>query len=387
MADVIETEGGDDVTFVGGRAVEQQTSGQEPEGDHGDERAAAMAAVKKAIAEDAREEGKRAAKEAKTHMEKDPLVPKTRGADGKFASDDPAAKEREEAVRKLEAENEPPEPKSETKAQLQKALAERRETARLKAEAAAELQRDREETRRFYQQLQVEKQEIAQEKARLAKLRTDPIRAIRENGWDPEQFIMDVAMDGTPEGQKARADRELLERLDRQEAWQKRYEEQEQKRAAEQQRQAKAQFRQSVETEFLTEAFKDKHLAGLYKGNEAGLLAMADTVADKYREITTVRDSYGRVIKPGQEATAKEIAEFLAERSARWYKSLSNPQDEGSVTRVDPPKVRATGKSLGPNSGGERRTLGTNLVDLDEEDRIAAAKEAAKTAIRLSGDS
>jgi hypothetical protein len=396
--DVVETEGGDDVTFVNGHAVEQETSGDEPTGDHGDERAEAIAAVKKALAEEAKEEGKRAAKEAKEHTAKDPLAPKPRGSDGKFLTDDPIKKEKDAAVKKLEVETEEAEPPSETAGQLKRQLRERAELAKAKAEAAAELEKDRAETRRFYQQLEQEKREIAAEREKFARLRKDPIAAIRENGWDPEKFILDIAMDGTPEGQKARAERDLMERLERAESWQKQQEQQAEEYRQQQAHQRKVEFRGQVEREFLKEAFANEHLAGLYKGNEAGLLAQADVVADRYREITTVRDQYGRVVVPGKEATAKEIAEFLEERTAKWYKSKSgqaalaeiDPADRQSatVTKGSPTQGKATGKkSLGPNGSGERRTLGSSLKDADGDERIALANEAVRAAIALAGDS
>lgn len=371
----IDTDDGGTVTYSGGRVVEQTTTGDTPDGDHGDELAAAKAAVKKAIEADAKADGATAAKEARAARGKDPLVPRDRDAN---AGDDPVEAEKEAAVRKLQEPDE-------TASALKKALQERRETAKYKAEATAEVEKMRQETRQFYQQLQREKQEVAQERQRLALLRTDPVRAIKENGWDGEKFILDIAMDGTPEGARARQERELMARLERAEAWQKSQQDAETERKQEYEVNQRRQFRQNVEREFLKTTFDTKtddgadkhpHLASFYKGHEVGLLAEADVVAEQYRNMT------------GKEATFAELAEYLEERAAMWYKSMSSKgQAPRLVTQGRPTQGSATGKkSLSPSGSSERRTLGSTYADLDGEDRLEAAKVAVRAAIHASGE-
>lgn len=383
-------EAGGEVTYVGGRAVEQATEGETHEGtDHGDELAAAKAAVKAALAE----EGKKAAKEAKEHLEKDPLQ-KVRGNDGKFKSEkDPVEKELEEAKEKLADELKEAEPKPKAKPEseenasaLRKALAERREAAKYKAEAAAEVEKAREEARQFYRQVQAEKQALAAERAKLDMLRKDPIRAIRENGWDPEEFILDIASDGTPEGQARRQQRELQAQIQEMKDWRKAQEEAVVRQQEEAQHQAKAQARRDVEQQFLrtvgektTEgAFKNKHLVSMYKKDPAALIVQADLVADRYREVT------------GKQATFAEIAEYLEERATEWYKSISSesaPQVGAPVTQGRPTPGSATGKrSLSPNGSSERRSLGTTLKDLDGDERREAAMDAVRAALHASGE-
>lgn len=385
-------EAGGDVTYVGGRAVEQATEGETHEGtDHGDELAAAKAAVKAAL----EEEGKKAAKEAKDHLEKDPVQRAARGKDGKFQSDkDPAEQEVEdakEALSKEMAKAEPKEPKKKDEADedasaLRKALQERKEAAKFKAEAAAELEKARQEARQFYQQLQREKQELAQEKARLEMLRKDPIRAIKENGWDPEEFIMDIASDGTPEGQARRAQRELQAQIAELRNWKQEQAEQAQRQAVQAKEQEKAQFRRSVEQQFLNAAaarkedgtHKNNHLVSMYKDDPAALIVQADLVAERYRQAT------------GKEASFAEIAEYLEERAAKWYKSMSNssaPQVGAPVTQGKPTLGSATGKrSLSPNGSSERRSLGVSLQDLDGDERRSAAMDAVRAALHASGE-
>lgn len=383
-------EAGGEVTYVGGRAVEQATEGDTHEGtDHGDELAAAKAAVKVAL----EEEGKKAAKEAKSALDKDPLQKAARGADGKFKPDgDPAELEVEAAKAKLAKELEKAEPKArkseedEDASALRKALNERKEAAKYKAEAAAEVEKARNEARQFYQQLQQEKAELAREKARLEILRKDPIRAIKENGWDPEEFILDIANDGTPEGQAKRAQRELQSQIAELRQWKQEQAEaavKAQERAAEH---AKAQQRRNVEQTFLNTAatrkddgsHKNTHLVSMYKDDPEGLIIQADLVADKYRRAT------------GQEATFQEIAEYLEERAAKWYKSMSSgsaPQVGAPVTQGKPTQGSATGKrSLSPNGSSERRSLGVKLEDLDGDERRSAAMDAVRAALHASGE-
>ncbi len=376
VADGGTGEDGGEVTYVGGKAIEQETSGETPVGDHGDELAAAKVAVKKAL----EEEGRTAAKEAKAHREKDPLVARDRGPDGKFLTADPVEKEKADAVRAVKAVEEPDEDAS----ALRKALNERKETAKYKAEANAELERQRQEVRQFHAQLQREKAAVAAERERMAMFRKDPVRAIRENGWEnPEEFILDVAQDGTPEGQARRAQRELQQQIKELHEWKEAQARQAQEYQEAQEIQRKQHFRQNVERELVRVAFeatngseRHPHLTAMYKGHEDSLCAEADTVADKYRSVT------------GKEASFAEIAEYLEERAAKWYKSISERhQGAVSVTQGRPTPGSATGKkSLSPAGSSERRTLGTAIADLDGEERLEAAKIAVRAAIHHSGE-
>ncbi len=145
----------------------------------------------------------------------------------------------------------------------------------------------------------------------------------------------------------------------------------------------KRNFRQHVEREFLKTAFESKtpdgtdlhpHLSSFYKGHEVGLLAEADVVAEQYRSVT------------GKEASFQEITEYLEERAAKWYKSMSGAQVVPTVTGK-PTQGSVTGKkSLSPAGSSERRSLGNALKDLDGDERLEAAKEAVRSAIHHSGE-
>lgn len=376
--------GSGDVTFLNGQAVEQETGGETHEGtDHGDELVAAKAAVKKVLEAEAKEEGRKAAKEAKAHREKDPLVP--RDGDGKFRSSaDPVEAEKEAAVAALKKESD------DDASALRKALTERRELAKFKKEASESLEKERQEVRRVYADTQRQRQEVEAEKARIAQYRSrkDPALLAREAGYaNPEDYILELAQEGTPEGQARRANRELLDRLDRAEQWQKQELAQREQTRRQQEEHQQNAYRGQVERDFLSEASKHDSLVGLYKGYEVELITQADTVAQQYRKAT------------GQEATFAEIAEYIAERTEKWYKnrvskngarqvpSGSGTQDGSSVSAGSPTQGSATGKKRPISAtGSERRSLGTSLADLDGDERREMAMSAVRAAIAASGE-
>lgn len=357
-----------DVTFVNGIAAEQQTEGESAQ--PADEREAAVKAVREAL----QEEGKRAAKSAKDSRDQDPLqVRETteRDESGKFVAKPAADKVKAEAK---------PAPKPEEDAESLKAvLAQRKQLAAAKAQASQAESRAMQEIRQYKAQLDQEKQEVARERARFEQLRKDPTRAFKEMGWDPEEAILDMARSGTPEGKAAREQRELQESIRELREWKaQQARDAEAQQRTHQQRQAVA-YRQQVEKAFVGIAMNEEkhpHLAGMYQGHEAGLLAEADVIAEQYRNLT------------GKEASFEDVAEYLEERSANWYKSMStrNQQAQIPVTRGKPTQGNATGRTLSPEGSSERRSLGTMLKDLDGEERLAAAREAVGAAFKHSGE-
>ena len=392
-----------DVTFVNGRAVEQNAEGFQPDGDHGDELAAAKEAVKKAMSAEAQETGKKAAKVAKDTVEKDPILKETERQEAlKAGKEDQQSVKKPVAEAKTEAKPDQEEP-DEDATTLRRALTERKELAKYKAEASAEIEKMRNEVRTFYRQLQDEKAQVAKDKEQLALLKKDPLRAIRENGWDPEEFILDIANDGTPEGQAKRREREreqlLNAKLKEIDDW-KASQEQAKKEAEEEQ--GRRQYNDNlkrVETDFLRTCgakgedgnHKHPNLVSFYKSDPEELCEVAHRVADRYRAATTVRDQYGRVIEQGKEATYGEIAEYIEERQRKWYLSKS---DEGTVAKDATQSVKGkptqgsvTGKrSLNPSTSGERRSLGKEMRDLDGDERLEAAREAVRAALHASSD-
>jgi hypothetical protein len=374
----VETESGT-VTFVNGRAESQTTEGEgsgTPEG----ERAAAIAAVKEALKGEAAKAGEDAAKEARSAREQDPLRPRgdtTRDANGKFVAK-PADPDAHEKPIKNDAD--------EDATALKRVLQERKQIAATKAAQQAEFSKMQQQLQAYERHLQQQRAEIERDRKRYEVIKTDPVRAFRENGWDPESVILDLARDGTPEGQAMRQQRELQAQLKEMQDWKAAQEAQ----RVEAQRQHEArqwdQRRAQIEQEFVSTALnedKHPHLTAFYKGHEASLVAEGDSVADQYRALT------------GKEATSTEIAEYLEDRAAKWYKTMSSrsqapsaagQQNRPVVTQGRPTQGSATGRTLSADDSSERRSLGASFKDLDGDERLAAAREAVGAALRSSGE-
>jgi hypothetical protein len=216
-------------------------------------------------------------------------------------------------------------------------------------------------------------------------LRKDPIKAIKENGWEAEDFILGIAQEGTPEGQARRQQREMQEQLAEIREWKAQQAEAARKQEEVFQEQKNRAYRQKVEQTFLATAFNEEkhpHVASFYKGHEQGLIAEADVIAEQYRHLT------------GKEASFDDIAEYLEERAQKWYKSMSSGSSASSsgqqvlapVTKGRPTQGSVTGRTLSPEGSSERRTLGATLKDLDGDERLAAAREAVAAAMHASGE-
>lgn len=382
------------VTFVGGKAVEQHDSldsNVEP-----DVREDAKEAVREAIrkaSEEAKEGAEKASKQdpyrpegAKNEKDepagKSPVTKKPakdvetpeRGPDGKFLP------RKEKDSQGTEGEPEP----DDDATSLKQLLKHRQNNAQPKKEAQDRLAKEREqlaqETRKvqeLYAQIQAEQNRINKERERYERLRKDPASAIREIGWEPEQFIVDLARDGTPEGQMARQQRELQQQLKEMQDWKAEQARQMQRAQEEAQWQQQVNYRQHIERTFIEDALHEEnrpHTYEFYKGRENALLSYADLIAAQYRELSG-----------GKEASLKEVADFieeeLAERANAWYEKKSGTK-KVSVSPEAKPGKGSKGKSLTPDAASEKRSLGRKaLKDLDEEERRAAAREAVAAAI------
>lgn len=384
------------VTFVGGKAIEQHDSLDS--NVDGDTRSEAMDAVREAIqkaAGEAKESSEKASKQdpykpagAKEHGSeepgKSPVTKKPakevnetpeRGPDGKFLPKDGSKQSQD-----TEPDNADDE---ENASSLKNLLKHREKNAAPKKEVQTQLAKERaqlqEETRKLQEtwaQIQQEQARIEREKQRFERLRKDPAAAIREVGWEPEQFIVDLARDGTPEGQAARQQRELQQQLQEMREWKQQQERAYQEAQQRQQWEQQVSYRQHIEKTFLDDALHEElrpHTATMYKGREHALLAYADKIAAEYRELSG-----------GKEASLKEVADFieeeLADRLNGWYVKKSGTKV--AATDGAKPGKGSKGKSLTPEAASERRTLGRKeLKDLDEEERRAAAKAAVSAAL------
>jgi hypothetical protein len=357
----------DNVEFVGGHAVEQHDAADVPE-DRAEELEAAKAAVKKAI----EKAGKEGADDAEKVSGKDQF-----SAKGKSKATEDEDEEAEEKPAKAKAEEEDPDER-----ELKRVLRHREKLARAKQQQNQELAQQQNQLRQMYAQLQREKQAIEQERQRIARLKTDPAAAIRENGWDPEEFIVSLAKEGTEEGKVARLLREQQAQLQEMNKWREEQARQREQYMRQMQEQQAVQARQSVEQQFLGHAMdaeKRPHLADFYKGREGALIAEGDIIAAQYREAT------------GKEASLEDIAEYieesLAERARAWYeksaRSAKTSQPRQSAVDTGKP-AKSRGRTLTADTSSERRSLGKGLADLDGDERLQAAREAVKVALANS---
>lgn len=382
------------VVFVGGKAVEQHEA---VENDNpNDNREEAMKAVREAIrgsAEEAKEGTKKVKNQDPYKPEGAKKAPKEdsdgpeRGPDGKFLpkGSSGASKPAQDDVSD-DGEDEDVDPRTsplksilkqrdKVAAKHKELQAQNQELAR----AREELQAQQRQFQEYMQQLQAEQYRIAQEKARFERMRKDPASVARELGYDPEQFILDLAQDGTPEGQMKRQLREMQRQQEELARFKEDFIRQQQEQQAWAEEQKVRQYRGHIERTFLTQAMnEEKHpaIASMYKGRERALLAEGDLIAAEFRELSG-----------GREASLEEILEFLEEdlasRAGSWYSSRSgNKSTPTEKVPVSKPKQGSKGKSLSPEASSERRALGKKaLKDLDEEERLAAAKESVGLAL------
>lgn len=389
---VENTEG---VTFVDGHAVEQDGGSDGPEegSQHADELEAARAAVRKAIAKEAGEDG---AKKAKESEEKRLRTLKAK-SDREEAEDEVKAKASGKTQDEAEAEPEKPKARAKEeeddgeidpeKSSIKQILKNREKLAKVKQQQASELQQHQQYLQQMQQQVQAERAAIERERQRLALLKKDPVRAVTEAGWDPDEFILSLAQEGTPEGKMARMLREQQEKLAAFDQWKADQAQALQRQQEEFQYRQAVQARQNVEKSFTSGALnpeKYPHLADFYVGREGALIAEGDLVAGMYRDAT------------GQEATLEKIAQYiedeLAERANNWYmkkqgtgkvpngsQQVATPKDTGK-----PARGGSKGKTLTGSATSERRALSKDLTDLDGDERLLAAREAVKVAMATS---
>ncbi len=380
------------VTFVGGKAVEQ-TEALDSNLET-DQRDAAKEAVRKAIeaagddsADDAKSGKSRAHGNKDLEASDDAPAPKRealaeRGPDGKFLPRDgkPAPKEKPAGT---DADSEELDL---DKASVKQLLKQRERVAAIKRDAKDEISTARREFQSQQEQFQRERQQFQQAQAQLEReqrswraIKSDPARAIREGGYEPEQFILDLAQEGTPEGQVKRQNREIQEQLAEIKAWR-----QEQAQAAQRQQQQYQQHQQVQARQSAVQSFvklgldeeKYPHVANFYTGQERALVAFGDLAAEEYRHLSN-----------GKEGSFEDILDYiedqLAERANTWYSKKSKGGQKADTSTQEKPKSK--GKTLNPESSGERRTHTRNaLLDLDGDERLEAARQAVARAMAQS---
>lgn len=235
----------------------------------------------------------------------------------------------------------------------------------------ADAMRQREEVARMRYEAEAIRKEAEAERARLMRLRTAPLDAIKELGWDTEQLVTEVAREGTPEWQMIKRLRGEKEKQDQELAEVRAF-------MAEQrqmQNQAVAyhqqQYRAQVEREFLSKVSEDSALRALYEESE--IVARGDRVYAEYKA------------KTGQEASLDEIREYLEDQAQSRLAKLRGQARGASGKPAAQAKAGNGQRTLSASASSERRAAPKPFSELKTpaEQRKAleeAASEAARTA-------
>ncbi len=333
-----------------------------------DTREAAKAAVREAVAAaESADEGKAEPRPAGDPSSVDPDAVAERGPDGKFLPKDgtkPKPKAKEEAA---------PVEDEATNAKVSKILRERERAN----EEKQSLKSEREEVAKLRAEIAADREEVTRERAKYAALKSDPVRAIREAGWDPEELVMALAKETTSEGALARKIRLQQEAIDAQQAKIKTWDEQIEAQGKAQAQQAEKARADATEKGFLAVALnaeKFPALARLKGRRERVLLDEAHEVAREYHRRT------------GEWASHDDLAEYL---QSEWQ-SLMSPQESSqklasaSGKQASQPKAGTSSRSITTSQASERRSVSVDPDEMDEDERRAAAREAVRKAVRES---
>lgn len=290
-----------------------------------------------------------------------------------------APKRKAKPAAKAEAAEKPAEKPAETEESdedilaVKNILSQRKKLAEEKVRYTEEQAAAKRELEQLYEQIQYERKQVEAQREAMLGFRKDPARAVREAGLDPEEFIHQLAKEGTPEG---RMERELYELRQQLQSQQDQWKSLEQQRAQYQQhvaQQQAVQFRQKVEQDFLSEALNEEVrplTRAFYEGREEALIAEADIIAMQYRNLT------------GREAPLSQIADYIEEAVAERFQKMYDRRAGSQARPADGTPSKAVGEApLSPHSASERRSFGSQAPDLDGDELIQYAKQQAAAAI------
>jgi hypothetical protein len=207
-------------------------------------------------------------------------------------------------------------------------------------------------------------------KAFLTLLRRDPIAAIREAGWHPDDLILNIRDAGTPGSQAQREALTMRQELAELREMLKQRVEQEEQAREEHRRQSAHVTQQETERGFLKVALDEAKypaLAKIYSKRPHLLVAEAARVADAYAQRT------------GQYATWEDIAEYLDSDH-----SDVTPADQQTGRRDASQAERAPGsRTLTADASSERRSAPVLEWDaMTDEQRRQAQIADMRAAIR-----
>jgi hypothetical protein len=267
----------------------------------------------------------------------------------------------------LSAREKAAEPKTEAQKLIEEAKKQGEELAKLKAE------------------IESDRAAIAAEKAKLAKLKDirNAPEALKDLGWDPEEFVVTAAEANTPMGKLQALVRQQAEQIaklsGKAESWEK---EAEENKTKAQKQAEEAALRQTEENfqKVALDAEKFPTIARLYGDDDEDkqvLLMKAHNVARRYRAATG-----------GEEATFEQIAEYLEQRAQEKLATKDVEKESTSKNGKAQPGGRPTGKRTLNGSDASVRTSAPAATAKSTDDLEALSKQArqaADRAIRESG--
>lgn len=250
----------------------------------------------------------------------------------------------------------------------EKAQKVRDEAEKHASEARAQHERNKQE----WEQLQKLRAETESERQRILKLRSDPMGAIRELGWDPNDLVTNVARQGTPEWQElqrfqtelSKRDSELAE-LRQYMQQQKQRDEQLQQHYRQQQEQA---VRANVEKQFFDLIAPHPELTEVWSPEE--LVMKGDRIADLAFE------------KTGKYPPLEEIRDRLVAEAKQRLDKLRH-QEDGAGKAAAKGKVANGQRTLSAAATGERRTTSKSYRELSSpQEQRKLLDDVAKEALR-----
>lgn len=254
----------------------------------------------------------------------------------------------------------------------------------LKEREAAQLARDeataardeaaaaRAEVTAMRAEAQKDRDAAAAELARVQKLRTAPLTAIKELGWDTKQLVDEVTREGSPEWQAQKRYEAALEQQGTELAKLKEWQASQLALAETNQQREYLQGRQAAERSFLASVPAESALRALY--DEREIVNKAHTLADEYRE-----KSKGLVASPD------ELREYLEQQAGVRLATIRGQQPgvgaAQQAAKVGATQPKANGpRALSAASASERRTSPKprhEWTPVEERDAMKAAAEAA----------
>lgn len=278
----------------------------------------------------------------------------------------PAAPDTKPEGEKAKTNGKPaPAPAEEDIPRLARAMREReqRQAARDEGERAkAELATMRQELQQSLAEAKQAREEAARELARLQDLKRDPIRGIKELGWEPKDLVNRVVTHDTPEGQRLAAYEQRLEQIQAENAELKAWREQQVREHQQRQQWYQQTQRQDVEQKFI--ATVKEQCPTLSALPEHVVVAWGDRVADEYRE------------KTGQVASLTDIAQYLEHEAKTRLGRATQPAG------AKPPSTKAKPRTLTNAEGSERRSAPKPVREMTPTEEHAFLVAAANEALR-----